>query len=118
MLLESPDQYHSECCIYGTCASVVLAAFTVLLHLQFYTNLKIPLNDYVITWHVVNPKTHIVAHWKALINIYCCATYTGLMYPWFVAHLQYFCKCGFSVPYKECLITLHILDIIIHIICH
>ena len=97
---------------------MVLAAFTVLLHLRFYTNLKIPLNEYVITWHVVNPTTHIVAHWKALINIYCCATYTGLMYLWFVAHLQYFCKCGFSVPYKECLIMLHILDIIIHIICH
>ena len=49
MLLESPDQDHFECCIYGTCESAVLAAFTVLLHPQFYTNVKIPLKEYAIS---------------------------------------------------------------------
>ena len=48
MLLESPDQDHFECHIYGTCASAVLAAFTVLLHPRFYTNLKIPLKEHAI----------------------------------------------------------------------
>ena len=36
MSLENPDQDHSECHIYSTCASAVLAAFTVLLHPRFY----------------------------------------------------------------------------------
>ena len=117
MSLESPDQDHFACHIYGTCTSAVLATFIVLLHLRFYTNVRIPLKEYAIAQHVVNQTVHIVAHWKALINIYYCATYTGLLYPRFVAHLQYLCKHSFIVPCKECLITLHILGIIIHIVC-
>ena len=118
MSLESPDQDHFECRIYRTCACAVLATFTVLLHPQVYTNVKIPLKEHAIAQHVVNQTAHIVAHWKALININYCAAYMGLLYPHFVARLQYLCKCGISVPCKECLITLHILDIIIQIICH
>ena len=117
MSLESPDQDHFACHLYGTCTSAVLATFIVLLHLWFYTNVRIPLKEYAIAQHVVNQTVHIAAHWKALINIYYCATYTGLLYPRFVAHLQYLCKHSFIVPCKECLITLHILGIIIHIVC-
>ena len=61
MSLESPDQDHFACRIYGTCASAVLATFIVLLHPQFYTNVRIPLKEYAIAQHVVNQTARIVA---------------------------------------------------------
>ena len=53
-----------------------------------------------------------------MINTYPCTAYMGLLYPWFVARIQYLCKHSFSIPFKEYAITLHIIHIMPHTICH
>ena len=61
---------------------------------------------------------HIVYCWKPFINVVLYAAYTELLYPRFTARMQYLCKRAFWVPLKECLITLHILKIMTHVISH
>ena len=61
---------------------------------------------------------HIVYCWKPFINVVLYAAYAELLYPRFTARMQYLCKRAFWVPFKKCLITLHILKIVTHVISH
>jgi hypothetical protein len=98
-------------------------AYTGLLYMQFVVciqylckcSFSIPFKEYAITLHIM---PHIICHWKTLIKIILDATYTALLHPQFVAHIQYLCKCSFWVPCKECLIMSDILDVMTYIICH
>ena len=78
----------------------------------------IPFKEHTITLHLQILMPHILYFWKPIINVHLCATYTAVMYPWFLARMQYFCKHSFWALCKECLITLHILNVTICIICH
>ena len=102
-------------------------AYTELLYMWFVVciqylckhSFSIPFKEYAITLHIMHllVMPHIISHWKALIKIILNATYTALLYPQFVACMQYLCKHSFSIPFKEYAITLHIIHIMPHTIC-
>ena len=88
-----------------------------------YSSGRVPIWDtftpeHTITSHLQILNPHILYCWKPIINVHLCATYTAVVYPWFLAHMQYFCKRSFQALCKECLITSHILNITTCIICH
>ena len=92
--------------------------FVVCIQYLCKHSFSIPFKEYAITLHIIHLMPHIICHCKTLIKIILDAAYTALLHLQFMAHIQYLCKCGFWVPFKECLIMLDILDIMTHIVCH
>jgi hypothetical protein len=113
-------------CHWKTLIKIILdATYTALLHPLFVAHIQylckcsfwVPCKECLIMSDILDVMTYIICHKKPMINTYPCTIYTGLVYPQFVAHIQYLCKCGFSIPLIEYAITLHIIHIMPHIIC-
>ena len=80
--------------------------------------MTLPLKEHAIAFDIANTMPHIISCWKALIKVHTHTAYTKLLYMQFVVCIQYLCKHSFSIPFKEYAITLHIIHLMPHIICH